>query len=202
ETRGGGKSTSSASITGSGKLVFLNTPDSMDDRHGCRSPLGKSYCTKPVAIKIIKHFSAEPPLATYVSYSAVKDGSALMETQTRTIKRREENVTHSPFSVSQKSANNLMLELIGIGSGEGGPCVLKARCNFGEFGLGQVAEKEIKSPKEKGLAKRLQLAKVKPRSCNVCRTKSSNKERSLKPKGSGSVKQGGDNNTHGKGGED
>ncbi|GAB4840906.1 hypothetical protein Ancab_021666, partial [Ancistrocladus abbreviatus] len=165
ETRGGGKSTSLANITSSGEMVFLNTPDSMDDRHGCRSPLGKSYCTEPVAIKIIKHFLVEPPLARYVSCSTDKDGGALMETQIGTIKRREEKATHFPFSVFQKPADNLTLELIGIGSGEGGPCVLKARRNLGESGLGQATEKEIKSPK--GPAKRLELAKVKPRSSNV-----------------------------------
>ncbi|GAB4840736.1 hypothetical protein Ancab_021499, partial [Ancistrocladus abbreviatus] len=202
ETRGGGKSTSLANITSSGELVFLNTPDSMDDRHGCRSPLGKSYCTEPMAIKIIKHFLVEPPLARYVSCSTDKDGGALMETQIGTIKRREEKATHFPFSIFQKPADNLTLELIGIGSGEGGPCVLKARRNLGESGLGQATEKEIKSPKEKGPAKRLELAKVKPRSSNVWRTKSSSKKRSLMPKGFGSRKKGRDSNTHGKVGED
>ncbi|GAB4834286.1 hypothetical protein Ancab_032550 [Ancistrocladus abbreviatus] len=168
ETKGGGKSASPANITCSGKPVFLNTLDSMDDRHGCRSPMGKSYYTEPAVIKIIKHFLAKPPLARYVSYSAIKDKGALMETQTGTIKRREE----------------------------------KARRNLGESRLGQAAEKEIKPPKEKGPAKHLELAKVKPRNSNVYRTKSSSKKRSLKPKGSGSVKKGGDSNTHGKGGED
>ncbi|GAB4839716.1 hypothetical protein Ancab_020426 [Ancistrocladus abbreviatus] len=72
---------------------------------------------------------------------------------------------------------------------EGGPSVLKAKCSLGESELGQATAKEVISPKEIGPAKRLQLAKVKPRRYNVCKTKSNRHKSSLKPKGSGSVKK-------------
>ncbi|GAB4859065.1 hypothetical protein Ancab_010530 [Ancistrocladus abbreviatus] len=193
ETKGGGKTASPTNIIGSDKPVFLNTPDSMDDIHGCRSPLGKSYCMELVAIKIIKHFSAKPPLARYVSCSTIKDRGALMETQTGTIKRKEEKAAQNEIKSPKENGPPKRPELAKV----------KPRsCNVGESKLGQVAKKEIKSPKEKGPSKRPQLAKVKPRSCNVCRTKSSSRKRSLKPKGSSLVKKGGDSNTLGKGGED
>ncbi|GAB4839490.1 hypothetical protein Ancab_029014 [Ancistrocladus abbreviatus] len=193
-TSGGGQSASPAKFTGHDKPVDLCSSDSMNDKHGCRSPLGKRNSTDPAGFKIITTLSAEPPLARSVSYPAVKKGEALMETRIETIKRREKKVINSPFSVSKKPSHNLSLELIGPRGGESGPSVLKATWKVGDSELGQATTTEVLTPKEMGPVKCLELAKVKPRCCQVCKTKSKRQKKSLKTKSPGSGKKSGDSN--------
>ncbi|GAB4851913.1 hypothetical protein Ancab_039283 [Ancistrocladus abbreviatus] len=78
---------------------------------------------------------------------------------------------------------------------------MDATRKVGDSELGQATATEVLTLKEMGPVKRLELAKVKPRHCQVCKTKSKRQKKSLKTKSPGSGKKSSDSNMPRAGGE-